>query len=104
MRISDWSSDVCSSDLPRQIEYANTLSRGARAKGMPVIWTHVAYADDASDAGVWGTRTNTPDSLQNIRYDSRRHAFDDRCEIYPAKDAIYTKRIDRKSTRLNSSH
>src|SRR3546814_15211832 len=60
---------------------------------MPVIWTHVAYADDASEAGVWGTRTNTPDSLQNIRYDSRRHAFDDRCEIYPAKDAIYTKRM-----------
>src|SRR3546814_2201970 len=63
---------------PRQIEYANTLSRGARAKGMPVIWTHVAYADDASDAGVWGTRTNKPDSLQNIRYDSRRPAFHDR--------------------------
>src|SRR3546814_14304041 len=41
---------------PRQIEYANTLSRGARAKGMTVIWTHVAYADDASDAGVWGRR------------------------------------------------
>lgn len=24
---------------PRQIEYANTISRLARAKGMPVIWT-----------------------------------------------------------------
>src|SRR3546814_20052311 len=66
---------------PRQIEYANTLSRGARAKGMPVIWTHVAYADDASDAGVWGTRTNTPDSLQNIRYDSRRHASEARKSV-----------------------
>ena len=63
---------------PRQIEYVNTISRLARAKGMPVVWTHVAYAEDASDAGVWGTRTNTPDSLQNIKYGSRRHAFDDR--------------------------
>jgi nicotinamidase-related amidase len=78
---------------PRQIEYVNTISALARAKGMPVVWTHVAYAEDASDAGVWGTRTNTPDSLQNIKYDSRRHAFDDRCEIDPAKDTVYTKRM-----------
>lgn len=77
---------------PRQIEYVNTISALARKKGMPVIWTHVAYADDASDAGVWGTRTNTPDSLQNIKYDSDRHAFDERCEI-AAGDTVYTKRM-----------
>ncbi|WCT79726.1 isochorismatase family protein [Novosphingobium humi] len=77
---------------PRQIEYVNTISALARQKGMPVIWTHVAYADDASDAGVWGTRTNTPDSLQNIKYDSDRHAFDERCEI-AAGDTVYTKRM-----------
>lgn len=77
---------------PRQIEYTNTISALARAKGMPVIWTHVAYAEDGSDAGVWGTRTDTPDSLQNIKYGSRRHALDDRCEIDP-KDMVYTKRM-----------
>jgi maleamate amidohydrolase len=66
---------------PRQIDYANTISRLARAKGMPVVWTRVAYADNAQDAGVWGTRTNTPDSLQNIKYGSERHAYDPRCEI-----------------------
>ena len=77
---------------PRQIEYTNTISALARAKGMPVIWTHVAYAEDGSDAGVWGTRTDTPDSLQNIKYGSRRHAFDERCEIDP-NDAVYTKRM-----------
>ena len=78
---------------PRQIEYTNTISRLARGAGMPVVWTHVAFMDDASDAGVWGTRSDTPDSLQNIKYDSRRHAFDDRCEIDYEKDAIYTKRM-----------
>lgn len=78
---------------PRQIEYTNTISALARAKGMPVIWTHVAYMKDGSDAGVWGTRTNTPDSLQNIKEGSRRHAFDDRCEIDHERDAIYTKRM-----------
>ncbi len=77
---------------PRQIDYANIISDLARAKGMPVIWTHVAYMDDASDAGVWGTRTNTPDSLQNIKYESRRHQFDERCRI-GANDAVYTKRM-----------
>ena len=41
---------------PRQIEYVNHISTLARAKRMPVVWTHVAYADDASDAGVWGWR------------------------------------------------
>ncbi len=78
---------------PRQIEYVNTMSNLARAKGMPVIWTHVAYAEDGSDCGIWGTRTNTPDSLQNIKYGSRRHKFDERCEIDSARDTIYTKRM-----------
>ena len=78
---------------PRQIEYANRISALARARGMPVIWTHVAYMDNAADAGVWGTRTDTPDSLQNIKYGSRRYAFDERCQIDHAMDAVYTKRM-----------
>ncbi len=76
-----------------QIEHINTISAMARAKGMPVVWTHVAYAADASDCGVWGTITDTADSLQNIKYGSRRHAFDDRCDIDQARDVIYTKRM-----------
>jgi len=77
---------------PRQIEYANMISALARARGMPVIWTRVAYKADAGDAGIWGTRTDTPDSLQNIRYDSERHAFDPRCAI-GADDLVFTKRM-----------
>jgi nicotinamidase-related amidase len=78
---------------PRQIEHVNAISALARAKGMPVVWTHVAYAEDGSDCGVWGTRTDTPDSLQNIKYGSRRHDFDERCEIDTTRDTIYTKRM-----------
>jgi len=78
---------------PKQIDWVNRISAAARAKGFPVIWSHVAYKEDAGDAGVWGTRTNTPDSLQNIKYDSERHAFDERCDIQPAVDLIYTKRM-----------
>ena len=77
---------------PRQIEYTNTISRLARERGMPVVWTRVAYKADAGDAGVWGTRSDTPDSLQNIKYDSPRHQFDPRCEI-AADDLQYTKRM-----------
>jgi nicotinamidase-related amidase len=78
---------------PKQIDYANQISRLARAKGMPVIWTHVAYLEDGRDCGPWGTRGDTPDSLQNIKYGSRRHALDDRCDIDPARDTLYTKRM-----------
>ncbi|MFV3076378.1 isochorismatase family protein [Niveispirillum fermenti] len=78
---------------PDQIAHVNRISAAARALGMPVIWTRVAYKPDAGDAGVWGTRTNTPDSLQNIKYDSDRHAFDPRCVIDEAVDLVYSKRM-----------
>ena len=89
---------------PLQIEHTNTISRLARQKGMPVIWTHVGYMDNGADCGVWGTRSDTPDSLQNIKIPSRRHDFDDRCEIDPAVDAIYVKRMPSAffETPLNS--
>ena len=77
---------------PRQIEYINAISRMARAVGMPVAWSRVAYKRDAADAGVWGTRTDTEDSLQNIKYDSDRYLYDPRCEIGP-DDLTYTKRM-----------
>lgn len=77
---------------PAQIDHVNRLSALARAKGMPVVWTRVAYKTDGGDAGVWGTRTDTPDSLQNIKYDSQRHAFDERCDVHP-DDLQYSKRM-----------
>jgi nicotinamidase-related amidase len=78
---------------PRQIEYVNELAKRFRALGWPVVWTHVAYANSAEDAGVWGTRTNTPDSLQNIKHGSRRAEFDERCDIRHGQDLVYGKRM-----------
>jgi nicotinamidase-related amidase len=78
---------------PRQIEYVNLMSRLARAKGMPVIWTQVGYREDGADCGVWGTRSDTPDSLQNIKIGSRRYELDERCEVDRHADAVYTKRM-----------
>lgn len=78
---------------PRQIEYINQISHLARSKGLPVVWTHVAYMDNGEDCGVWGTVSDTPDSLQNIKYGSRRHQFDARCQIDRSVDAVYVKRM-----------
>jgi nicotinamidase-related amidase len=78
---------------PEQIAHVNLISARARSLAMPVIWTRVCYKPDGGDAGVWGTRTNTPDSLQNIKHGSPRHAFDPRCEIDFEADLIFDKRM-----------
>ena len=78
---------------PRQLEYVNTLAQKFRVLDWPVVWTHVAYMDTGEDCGIWGTRTNTPDSLQNIKFGSVRAEFDDRLDIDPARDVIYCKKM-----------
>ena len=78
---------------PRQLEHVNALARLFRAGKCPVVWTYVAYMPSGEDCGVWGTRTDTPDSLQNIKPDSRRAALDDRCEVDEARDIVMHKRM-----------
>ena len=78
---------------PRQMEYINELAKRFRALGWPVVWTHVAYMASGEDAGIWGTRTDTPDSLQNIKFGSERSEFDDRLEIDRERDVIYLKKM-----------
>lgn len=78
---------------PKQLEYMNQLAAAFRARNLPVVWTYVAYMDSGEDCGVWGTRTNTPDSLQNIKVGSRRSEFDERLQIDRKKDIIVNKRM-----------
>jgi maleamate amidohydrolase len=78
---------------PKQIDYVNELSQLARDRGLPVTWTYVAYMDTAADCGVWGTRTDTPDSLQNIKVDSERSKFDPRLVIDRGTEAVINKRM-----------
>jgi len=78
---------------PLQLESVNALAAAFRSKGFPVVWTYVAYMDSGEDCGIWGTRTNTPDSLQNIKVGSRRSEFDDRLQIDVQKDIIVNKRM-----------
>lgn len=78
---------------PGQIEYVNALARLCRRHACPVIWTYVSYLDSGEDCGVWGTRSDTPDSLQNIKAGSRRAAIDDRCEVVGGADIVINKRM-----------
>jgi len=78
---------------PRQIDHINRLAALVRSKGLPVVWTYVAYMDSGEDAGIWGTRSNTEDSLQNIKFHSDRAAFDERCSIDRVRDVIYCKKM-----------
>jgi len=89
---------------PKQLDYVNALAEAFRAKHCPVVWTYVAYMDSGEDCGVWGTRSNTPDSLQNIKAGSRRSEFDDRLEIDRRSDIIINKRMASAfhETNLNS--
>ena len=77
----------------KQFAYVNELAELARTKGLPVVWTYVAYMDSGEDCGVWGTRSSTPDSLQNIKVGSRRSELDDRLVIDPRYDIIINKRM-----------
>ena len=89
---------------PAQMDHINRISSLARERGMPVVWSRVAYMGNAADAGVWGTRTDTPDSLQNIKVGSQRHEFDDRLDIHADVDLVFTKRMPSAffETPLNS--
>ena len=78
---------------PQQIEHVNALAAEFRARGFPVVWTYVAYMASGEDCGIWGTRTNTPDSLQNIKVGSRRAEFDDRLKIDHQRDIVINKRM-----------
>jgi maleamate amidohydrolase len=78
---------------PKQLDHVNALAEEFRARNFPVVWTYVAYMESGEDCGVWGTRTDTPDSLQNIKVGSRRSEFDDRLNIDRRRDIIVNKRM-----------
>jgi maleamate amidohydrolase len=69
---------------PAQMDYINALAALARSRSLPVYWTYVAFSEDGSDCGVFGSRDDTPYSLQNIKRNSPRAALDPRLAIAPS--------------------
>ncbi len=77
---------------PLQMDYVNRLAALSRARALPVVWTYVAFLDSGEDCGVFGSRTDTPDSLQNIKIGSRRAELDDRLVIADS-DIVLNKKM-----------
>src|SRR3546814_10510731 len=114
MRISDWSSDVCSSDL--YLAYAEDFD----GDGKRDIWNNRGdvFASIANylakhgwtTAQTWGREVKVPASLQNRLGEFARQgqsgcrAIDQMTRDLPVAewDKLGVRR-DRKSTRLNSS-
>src|SRR3546814_2423295 len=104
MRISDWSSDVCSSDLPVQTEFSQQKqvfvfviaadSRSALILGAGVK-PNEFYDPFACCPGIEG---RLPTWLRRTSA-VRRHAGDVLMDCF-----LLPFYADRKSTRLNSSH
>lgn len=88
---------------PNQILYINEVAALFRKLHWPVIWTYCVYVDSGEDCGVWGTRSDTPDSLQNIKYGSERAELDDRLQREPS-DLVIDKKMPSvfHETRIGS--
>src|SRR3546814_3651923 len=114
MRISDWSSDVCSSDLKEVMEKVKTISsvpdaelnetnkNGQSKYENKVGWARFYLAKagliDGRTPGRWAL---TAEGLEtNLDHESALALFRD----VQARFRTTAAEKDRKSTRLNSSH
>src|SRR3546814_6304063 len=100
MRISDWSSDVCSSDLNALATY----KRAARDNKMPIAWHFSRVIGARFPAihfvGVW-------DTVASVLVPRSDRMWIPSLETLPYtrnNPSVRIFRQDRKSTRLNSSH
>src|SRR3546814_1584792 len=100
MRISDWSSDVCSSDLKSTISrilfrFYDVLDGAVRIDGQDIRGVIQSSLRAAIGIVPQDTVLFNDTIGYNIRY-GRPEASD--------AEMVEAARLDRKSTRLNSSH
>jgi len=77
---------------PKQADYVNQLNAMARSHGFPVVWTYVAFVESGEDCGIFGTRDNHVESLQNIKIGSPKAELDPRLEV-AASDIVINKKM-----------
>src|SRR3546814_11887108 len=113
MRISDWSSDVCSSDLPQPFQGADSL-------GSDLLWSCVGYEsafdaavfierghlvpDSAAPSRLHGNPRRAPSTLEQIRAggNRRRRSTHPMNLLYPFEvDRIHVGRPQRAATPSN---
>src|SRR3546814_4681794 len=124
MRISDWSSDVCSSDLEnlRRLAALGDLmaqlgfrwgDAGKRDGGV------VEAVEPNFQKQIWEVRKQGLNIMMSMKSEGKPVSFVEDCAVQLTDLAEYTRRLteifhkngtdgtwyeDRKSTRLNSSH
>src|SRR3546814_6201522 len=107
MRISDWSSDVCSSDLPFVSLSNSATSEGGNAQSEGLATIDLRSLGDSRTLVLIDGRRAVSNSAQanRVSLSSIPDDFIDRVEIITGgASSIYGSDADRKSTRLNSSH
>src|SRR3546814_5277139 len=117
MRISDWSSDVCSSDLlgidtqlirvmpdmfTPQCFITTDLDNNQIASFHPGAMLHSAENDLSGVAAAWGIVA--PDSKDGMFAHARRMHAQGIPFVFDLGQAMPLFEGDRKSARLNSSH
>src|SRR3546814_10426701 len=101
MRISDWSSDVCSSDLAEKVQRAKRHKKQEAVKAAPEVSTtdpqarRMKMADGRFRAAYNLLVAVAPQAqiILGVAPTDRRN-----------DSGLATPMVDRKSTRLNSSH
>src|SRR3546814_10677180 len=117
MRISDWSSDVCSSDLNSNCYSPSSIERQVQGVDAPhSVGAERGFPGDGFDAAIrpgegdfnferlqWAEVALGQDDLDSVRPRAARAQRDVRHGALLVDVEVGLGR-DRKSTRLNSSH
>src|SRR3546814_5726277 len=115
MRISDWSSDVCSSDLKAKLQ-AEGLFDAERKRPLPAWVRRLGVLTSPSGAAVRDVLSVLarrfplldvevlPVPVQGAAAAAQITSMLQRAAASGRFDALLRTRGDRKSTRLNSSH
>src|SRR3546814_10823902 len=98
MRISDWSSDVCSSDLPPSASILWVAGWGSGQ--VPLQKIALSRFLEQTLSRCWNSTVRAP-KLPRSEEGAKEGAKEGDRHVQPA-DRL--SRLDRKSTRLNSSH
>src|SRR3546814_6293302 len=103
MRISDWSSDVCSSDLGAVVAGATNTANANNERILGSIQQNLIAKADIKDQIGWSTDRALRAVRRQFSSDIANHSGLTK-EIGDIYKSTLSERGDRKSTRLNSSH
>src|SRR3546814_2750742 len=106
MRISDWSSDVCSSDLATPTAPKRSASDACGKKGWQAgNRLKAALIRKTLPGAVWRVSRRFGTCRENVATSARRdHGCRRNLVLYRAGQSVGREPEDRKSTRLTSSH